>query len=348
MQLRLAERIIADGRPALIVAEIGVNHDGRLSRAMELVDAAAESGADAVKLQIFRAETLLHASGAFAGYQRRRCADATPADMLRRYELTPEHLHRIIYAIRARGLLPLATPFSPADVALIERLDLPAVKIASPDLVNLPLLGRAARTGLPLLLSTGAATMEEVAATYATLVGWGVAFALLHCVSSYPTPDEQANLAWIGELRRRFDVPIGYSDHTTHEAAGALAVAAGACIVEKHLTYDRNAAGPDHASSADPEQFARYVKAIRQAERLKGAGPKRVLDIERDVRLVGRQSLVTARALAAGEVIREEDLTVQRPGTGISAAALAQVVGRSAVRDLPARTLLQWEMLSRP
>ena len=346
-ELMISNRRVGSSRPTLVVAEIGVNHDGSMERALELVEHAARAGADAVKLQIFKAETLLHQSGAFASYQRQRTTESTPTDMLRRYELSPEHLHRIIYAIRSRNLLPLATPFSPADVALIEQLDLPAIKISSPDVVNLPLLQRGARTMRPLLLSTGAATMEEVAATYATLGGWGVPFAFLHCISSYPTPDESASLCWIRELIRHFDVPVGFSDHTTHELAGALAVAAGACIVEKHLTYDRNAAGPDHSSSADPEGFARYVKAIRQADALKGDPPKRVLDIEQDVRRVSRQSLVTTRALAAGETIREEDLIVQRPGTGIPAGAMAQVAGRTAARAVAAGTMLQWEMIER-
>jgi N-acetylneuraminate synthase/N,N'-diacetyllegionaminate synthase len=330
----------------LVIAEIGVNHDGSLSRALELVDHAAACGADAVKLQIFHARTLMHASAAFATYQKERCPDADPAAMLRRYELSADDIHRVVDSIRQHHLLPLATPFSLADVDAIDQLNLPAIKIASPDLVNLPLLKRAASGNKPLLVSTGAATLEEIATTVNWLRAWRTPLALLHCVSSYPTPAEQANLCWISELSRQFAVPVGFSDHTTVELAGALAVAAGATLVEKHLTYDRTAAGPDHAASADPRQFARYVSAIRLTEQLRGAAGKRVLPVEEDVRRVSRQSLVLVANVDAGRPLAETDLTTQRPGTGIPAAALAQVIGRCSRHSLPAGTMLQWDMLA--
>jgi sialic acid synthase SpsE len=168
----------------------------------------------------------------------------------------------------------------------------------------------------------------------------------LHCISSYPTPPEQANLCWIGELSRRFAVPVGYSDHTNHLMAGALAAASGASIIEKHLTYDRSAKGPDHAASCDPAQFAEYVKAIRLSETLRGTPGKRVLEIERDVRRVSRQSLVVNRDLQAGETLCDGDLTAQRPGTGISAADVTAAVGRRAARAIASGTLLQWDMFA--
>jgi N-acetylneuraminate synthase/N,N'-diacetyllegionaminate synthase len=344
--MQIDSRTIGTGQPTLVIAEIGVNHDGSLVRALELVRAAATAGADAVKLQVFRATQLMHGSSRFAEYQSQRVDDASPAEMLRRYELSMPDLATIVAAIRSAGLIPLATPFSPADVGVVESLDLPAVKIASPDLVNRPLLRRAIQTRRPILCSTGAATTAEIAATLAWASPLGASIALLHCVSSYPVGDGDAHLGWIGELSARFDVPVGYSDHTTDLLAGALAVAAGACVVEKHLTYDRAADGPDHSASADPEQFAQYVAQIRRAERLRGAPGKRVLECERDVRTVSRQSLVLRRSLEAGEAIRPDDLTVQRPGTGIPAAAEEQVVGRAVRSRQPAGTLLQWGMLA--
>jgi N-acetylneuraminate synthase/N,N'-diacetyllegionaminate synthase len=328
-----------------IIAEIGVNHDGVLARALELVNHAAAAGADAVKLQIFRAETLMHPSGALAGYQKDRVSEADPAAMLRRYELSRGDLRKVIDAIRSRGLMPLATPFSLGDVDAIAELDLPAVKIASPDLVNWPLLRRAAGLGRPLLISTGAATMEEVATTVQWLRAWKAEFSLLHCVSSYPTPPEEANLGWIGQLRQRFDAPVGFSDLTTDVLTGAMAVAAGAEIVEKHLTYDRTAPGPDHSASADPAQFTQYVRLIRLAEKLRGSGEKRVLPVEEDVRRVSRQSLVLIRDVEAGRPLTEADLTTQRPGTGIPAAAWPEVTGRRLRAAQGAGTMLQWDML---
>jgi sialic acid synthase SpsE len=165
--------------------------------------------------------------------------------MLRRYELAHNDVRRIVEAARQLNVIPLATPFSPADVEVIALLDLPAVKIASPDVVNRPLLRRAAQTGKPLIISTGAATMDEIGGTAHWLHNDRIPFALLHCVSSYPTPTDEANLCWIGELAASFGAPAGFSDHTTELMSGALSVAAGATIVEKHLTYDRAAQGPD-------------------------------------------------------------------------------------------------------
>jgi N-acetylneuraminate synthase/N,N'-diacetyllegionaminate synthase len=265
--------------------------------------------------------------------------------MLRQYELPPLEVARLAAIARERGLLPIATPFSSDDVEVTEQLDLPAIKIASPDLVNRPLLQRAARVGRPMLVSTGAATMDEVERCVAWLREWRASFALLHCVSAYPAPAEQANLSWIGELHDTFGVPVGFSDHTTERLSGALAVSAGACVLERHLTYDKRANGPDHAASSDPREFAEYVRLVRLAEQMRGTRGKRVLAIEHDVRSVSRQSLVLRRDVSAGETIARSDLTVQRPGTGISAADITRAIGRRANSTIRSGTLLQWDML---
>jgi N-acetylneuraminate synthase/N,N'-diacetyllegionaminate synthase len=344
--IQIDNRTIGPGNPTFVIAEIGVNHDGSLQRALELVSIAAASGADAIKLQVFRSHTLMHETSAFAGYQKERCVENDAREMLKRYELSHDDVRRIVEASRQLNLIPLATPFSPDDVGVIDALDLPAVKIASPDIVNRPLLRRASRKGKPLIISTGAATMDEIAGTVQWLGDSRVNFALLHCISSYPTPTHEANLCWIGEMAACLGVPVGFSDHTTEPIAGAMSVIAGACVVEKHLTYDRTAQGPDHAASADPQQFSRYVSMIRDAEKLRGKPGKRVLEIEQDVRTVSRQSLVLLRDLKAGEVLLESDLTVQRPGTGIPAARLETTIGRRVVRALKAGAMLQWDMLS--
>lgn len=345
-QLQIGNRGIGVSDEPLVIAEIGVNHDGSVMRALELVEVAAECGADAIKLQVFRAEKLMHASSVFATYQADRCAENSAIEMLKRYELSPADCERVVRAARERGLIPLATPFSPSDVDVIRSLDLPAVKIASPDLVNRPLLAKAAALGRPVIVSAGAANTEEITTFQQWMSEWNVEYALLHCVSSYPTPADEANLCWIGELAEQCGVPVGYSDHTQEVAAGALAVAAGAVIIEKHLTYDRGAQGPDHSASADPQQFAEYVRLIRLAKRLRGTSGKRVLAIEQDVRTVSRQSLVLCRDLRAGQVLREEHLTVQRPGTGIPAALIAQAIGKKVKRPLKAGAMLQWDVLA--
>lgn len=345
-EIQIDNRVLGTGRKTLVVAELGVNHDGNVQRALDLVVAAASCGADAVKLQVFRANTLMHASSSMAEYQKQRTKAENPIDMLRKYELTSAEIRRVVQRTRELNMIPLATPFSAQDLETVESMRLPAIKIASPDLVNRPLLEGAAALRLPLLVSAGAASRDEVASSVEWMREWRSSFALLHCVSAYPTPIEQANLCWIAELARDFDCPVGYSDHTTDVGSGALAVAAGACIVEKHLTYNRSAPGPDHAASADPQQFERYVKRIRETEVLVGAPGKRVLPIEEDVRKVSRQSLVVRRSLKPGETLRPEDLTFQRPGTGLPAAMIAQAVGRRASREITAGSLLQWDMLT--
>ena len=344
--IQIDSRVLGPGSPVMAIAELGVNHDGSVQRALDLVNIAAACGADAVKLQIFRANVLMHASSLFAEYQKQRTKVESPIDMLRRYELSSDDLRRIVQRIRELKMVALATPFSPSDVEVIEGLRLPAVKIASPDAVNRPLLERAVATRKPLLISVGGATMEELETTVGWLHKWGCEFALFHCISAYPAPADQANLCWIGELSAQFDVPIGYSDHTNSALSGALAAAAGACAVERHLTYDRSARGPDHAASSDAAQFERYVKLIREAQVLRGTPGKQVLPIEEEVRRVSRQSLVLKRNLQPGDVLKSEDLTVQRPGTGLPAAAITQAIGRRVLRPVQAGSLLQWDMLT--
>lgn len=339
-------RSIGPGHPTFIIAEIGVNHDGSVNKAMEMVKIAANCGANAVKLQIFRATALLHGTSPLADYQRDRTRETSPIDMLRKYEMPTDDLRRIVKTIRDSKLIPLATPFSPPDVEVCEMLRIPAIKIASPDIVNRVLLQRAATTGKALLLSTGAADITEIDAAVEWLSQWNVTFSLLHCISAYPTPAAQANLCWINELAERYHVPIGFSDHTTEIVSGALAVSAGAYIVERHLTYDRTAKGPDHGISSDPGQFERYVKMIRDAEAMRGTPGKHVLEIEQDVRNTSRQSLVVRRTLRPGEMLREEDLTVQRPGTGVSPARIGEVIRRQVIKPIPAGAILEWGMLS--
>ena len=338
---------IGEGCRAFVIAEIGVNHDGSAARAIELVRHAKRAGADAVKLQLFSASRLVHPSAAAASYQTNNCGATDQTSLLRKYELSPDDIERIVDATRVANLVPLATPFSVDDVALMERLRVPLVKIASPDLVNRPLLERAARMRVPMLISTGAAELEEIDLCVSWLRGWRVPFALLHCVSAYPTPIDDARLGWIDQLRRRYGVPIGYSDHTSELMSGALATAAGACVIEKHLTWNRFASGPDHAASADPHQLGTYVELTRLASRLRGdGGPRHVLGVEADVRRLSRQSLVTKRALVSGERISRDDLVAQRPGTGILAKELEAVAGRAARHDLPAGTILDWSMIA--
>ncbi|MCP3903454.1 MAG: N-acetylneuraminate synthase [Planctomycetes bacterium] len=331
--MKIGDRPIdLDHRP-YVVAEIGVNHDGSSKRAVELTDAAADAGADAIKVQLFEADRLLSSAARLAAYQERAGAK-DPGDLLRALELGVGELAGAVERAHERGLHAIVTVFSVELVAPAFRIPFDAGKTASTDIINRPLIEAMLDTGRPLLTSTGAATCEEVAAA----VEWmaGRPHLLLHCVSSYPTTDEDAALGGRIALERRFPEALGYSDHTTSTDTGALAVAGGACLLEKHLTWSREAAGPDHAASLEPDGMAEYVRLAHRAWRMRGPIVKSVSAPEREVRAVSRQSLTTTRALPRGHRIQRSDLTIKRPGTGLSPAVLERIAGRVLARQIEA------------
>lgn len=321
-----------------VVAEVGVNHDGEVSVARRLIDAACQAGADAVKFQYFRPDRLLSNQASLAGYQQGKAVG--PRELLAKLSLGLDELGGLVEYAHSAGLAAVVTPFSLEDPAELAGLGLDAIKTASPDAVNLPLLRACAGLGLPMLVSTGTCTMDELGPAAALLRGHDAGGALLHCVSSYPTPMDGAELAGIGAMADGLNLAIGYSDHTPGLETGALAVAAGAVVLEKHLTHDRSADGPDHAASLDPKCFAAYVANVRNAQLIMGLRAKRVTELERDVRAVSRQSVCATRDLSAGRVLKAEDLTVKRPGTGVPAAELEAVVGRRLSRAVKAGDLL--------
>ncbi|MEM6458976.1 MAG: N-acetylneuraminate synthase family protein [Planctomycetota bacterium] len=320
-------------RPAAVavIAEVGVNHDGDPRKAARLIHAAADAGADAVKFQLFRPDRLLSAEARLAAYQDGRAEDA--ATLLEHLTLTADELRGLRDTADAAGLAFLVTPFSPADVDDLAAVGVDAVKIASPDAVNPPLLDAAAALGRPVLVSTGTCDLDEL--DHAADVARATGGALLHCVSAYPTPEDDAALGGIAALRDRFPgVPVGYSDHTAALDTGALAVAAGACVLEKHLTHDRAAAGPDHAASVEPGGLAAYTAAARRAAAMLGPIVKACSDAERDVRGVSRQSVCLVANRPAGHRLTPHDLTVKRPGTGVPARQRDACVGRRLARDV--------------
>ncbi|MFO0837192.1 MAG: N-acetylneuraminate synthase family protein [Phycisphaerae bacterium] len=342
----IGERLVGDA-PAYIVAEIGVNHDGELRKALDLVDVAADAGADAVKLQIFDADDLVLPGARLAEYQRGGPDDGQHA-LLKRLQLSFHECEHIRARCESRGVECLATPFGPRDVERLIALRLRAAKIASTDLNNVPLLRRASQTGLPLIVSTGASMADEIAACVERFESWGARerLILLHCVSAYPTPVESANLRAIGALADRFGVPCGFSDHTTSVQTGAWAVAAGASLLEKHLTLDRRANGPDHAMSLEPSEFAAYVREARAAEAALGDGELGFQAIEADVRAAARKSVVSAQPIPRGVAIRPEMLSIKRPAGGVSPDQLDAVVGRKLRIDIGRDTPITWDMLA--
>jgi len=329
------------GPAVMVIAEIGVNHDGQTATAIELTQAAAKAGADAIKLQCFKPSRLLSNQAMLASYQQGQATDA--ATLLEGLALSLDDMARVRDEAHKHGLAFIVTPFSLEDLADLEALGVDMVKIASPDAVNTPLLGAASSLGKPMLVSTGTCELDELDAAAGVVSTTGGA--LLQCVSSYPTPLEQASLGGIAALATHFDLPVGYSDHTPSLDTGGWAVAAGACVIEKHLTHDRGAPGPDHAASLEPSQLAEYITHLRHAQSALGPITKHRQPIEQDVAAVSRQSVCAARDLPSGHTLTHGDLTVRRPGTGIPAREMEQIPGCVLSKPLSAGDLLTRDAL---
>jgi N-acetylneuraminate synthase/N,N'-diacetyllegionaminate synthase len=323
------------GDHVLVIAEIGVNHDGDPGLAHRLIDEAADAGADAVKFQTFDPAALAAAGAPTAAYQRASGAAADQRAMLARLALPVEAWPGLRDHAADRGVVFLSSPFDDASADLLAHLDVPAFKVASGELTNLPFLERLAAVGRPLLVSTGMADMIEVAAALDAIRAAGdPPVALFHCVSSYPADPADANLRAMATLRAAFGVPTGWSDHTPGIDMPIAAVALGAELLEKHVTLDRGRSGPDHAASLDPAQFRAMVAAVRATELARGDGQKRPVAAEREIAAVARRSLHWRRSLAAGATVAAGDLVALRPGTGLAPGLRAQLAGRRTARDV--------------
>lgn len=340
-------RKIGLGQPCFIIAEAGVNHNGDLTLAKRLIDAAVEAKADAVKFQTFKAERLASATAPKAAYQLRTTDHGeSQLEMLRRLELSEAaHRHLMAYC-QTRGILFLSAPFEEGSADLLERLGVPAFKIPSGELTNLPLLAHVARKGKPMIVSTGMATLEEVEAAVQRIRSSGnPPLILLHCVSDYPANPAEANLRAMRTMAEAFNVPVGYSDHTPGLDVALAAVALGACVIEKHFTLDSTLPGPDHRASLEPKELAVLVRGIRLVEAALGDGRKIPARSETATAAVARKSVVAARTIPRGTRLTEACLCLKRPGTGLPPSALPSVLGRTATREIPAETVLTWDMV---
>jgi len=330
-----------------VIAEAGVNHDGDLEKAIRLVDIAAGAGADAVKFQTFSAERLVAASAPKAEYQKRGTSPAeSQLAMLQRLELAPGAHHTLRAHAEARGIEFMSTPFDERCADFLLELGVKRFKVSSGDLTNLPFIRHLATTGLPVILSTGMATLGEVERAIDAFHGaGGDGLSILHCTSNYPAAPQDVNLRAMQTLARAFGLPTGYSDHSLGIEIPIAAVALGARIIEKHFTIDTSAPGPDHAASLTPGQLADMVRGIRIVERALGDGIKRPRATEREVAAVARKSIFADTAIPAGTRILRSHLTMRRPGTGLGAELLELVVGRLAARDIGAGEMVGLEHL---
>jgi N,N'-diacetyllegionaminate synthase len=334
--MEIAGRQLGSGRPALVVAEIGNNHDGSIRQAERLIEAAAEAGADAVKFQTHIADAEMLPSTPTPPH-----FDEPRYEFTKRMELSLEDHVRLKMLAEKCGLVFFSSPFSVEAVELLEQVGVPAYKIASGEVTNPPLVEAVAATGRPVLLSTGMSGLDDVDRVTSMLREAGSPFCVMQCTSTYPCPPDQVNLRAMVAMGERLDCLYGLSDHTPGVWTSVAAVALGAVAVEKHFTLSKRLYGPDHHASLVPEELARLVEGVREIEAALGSGLK-----ERDpaldpVRATFEKSVVTRTAVPAGAVIQLEMLTTKRPGIGIPATLLETVVGRRTVRPLDPDHLLE-------
>jgi len=334
--------LIGEGCPVFVIAELGYNFNS-LDEALRSVDAAAETGVDAIKIQTFRAETITTRTGDFPP----EAGGVNQYEEFKRYEIS-EEVHRLVFArARERGLIPFSSPSHFDDVDLLERVGVDLYKIGSDDLTNLPFLRYVAARKKPVIFSSGMATLSEVDEAIRTMQEGGNGdLVLLHCVSNYPIKDLRAvNLRVIESYRKAFGIPVGLSDHTTTLSAAVAAVALGACVIERHFALSKDLPVPDAFFSADPPEMRALVQAIRETEQMLGDGVKMPSASEHQMRQDTRKSIVARMLIPAGHSIGPEHLIIKRPGWGVSPRDWDLVIGRRPVRTIQADEVITWDLL---
>lgn len=330
----------------IIIAEAGVNHNGSIELAKQLVDKAVEAGVDYIKFQTFKAANLVTKSAQQADYQMRNVGggDSSQYQMLKRLELSrEEHLELIGYC-QQRGIHFFSTAFDFDSIEFLDSLHLNLWKIPSGEITNYPYIKQIAQKQGDVILSTGMSTAEDIQNAVDVLLRWGKTkdqITILHCNTEYPTPFEDVNLLAMQSIAKQFGTKVGYSDHTRGIEVPIAAVALGATVIEKHFTLDRNMPGPDHKASLEPDELKAMVSAIRNIEKALGSSEKKVTDSERKNIAIARRSIVAAKDIHKGEILTEENLTVKRPGTGISPMRWEEVLGTKAVRDFMEDELIE-------
>lgn len=322
----------------LIIAEAGVNHNGSLDIAKQLIDKAVEAGVDIIKFQTFKSEKLVSKAAKQAEYQQRNIGkkDESQLAMLKKLELSPSAHKELMDYCREKGIRFFSTAFDMDSIEYLHSLNLGLWKIPSGEITNYPYLRKIAQYHEPIILSTGMCELSDIEATLKVLVGFGVKkeqITILHCNTEYPTPYSDVNLRAMLEIRDRFGVQVGYSDHTQGIEVPIAAVALGASVIEKHFTLDKNMEGPDHKASLEPDELRAMVCAIRNVEQTLGSGHKTISESERKNIEIARKSIVAACPIKKGELFTEENLTVKRPGNGISPMRWSEVIGKTAAKD---------------
>jgi len=344
MKIKIDDRWIGEGHPCFVIAEAGINHNGKLEIAKKLIDAAKEVGADAVKFQTYKSENVTSRYVEMADYQKKNIGkEESQLEMIKKFELPYENFIELKEYCDKKQIMFLSTPHSYDAADFLEDL-VPAYKIGSGDLTNLPFLEKIAEKKKPILLSTGMANLDEIKEAVDTIQERGCNnIILLHCITSYPTRVEDVNLKAIKTLEEVFNLPVGYSDHTLSITVPIAAVAMGACVIEKHFTLDRDMPGPDHKASLEPHELKKMIKEIREIEKALGDGVKKPTQDEEKIKKIVRKSIVAKVDIPKDSIITREMLEIKRPATGIPPKYLSQVVGARAKTNICKDEALQWE-----
>lgn len=327
-----------------IIAEIGVNHNGDIDLAKKMIKSASECGVDAVKFQTFVSEDLVTEDARKAEYQNENTSEKTQLEMLKKLELTFDDFKELKDYALDNNVMFLSSPFDKKSVDLLESLDVPAYKLGSGELNNFELIDYVQKTGKPIIISTGMASLDEIKET-CDFIENKDNLIILHCITGYPTSFEEANLNFIKTLQSQFDVPIGFSDHSPGIELPIAAVALGACVVEKHFTIDKTLEGPDHKASLNPDEFKAMVDAIRNVEVAMGDGVRKFSENELEIKKIARKSIIIDKDISKDTIIEREMLNIKRPGTGIAPKEINNVIGKKINRDLTSGTVLKWDYL---
>ena len=326
-----------------IIAEAGVNHNGDMKIAKQLIDVAAESKADAVKFQTFIGEKFISAGADKANYQKHTVGEAgSQLEMIKKLELSFDDFCELKAYCEKRNIIFLSTAFDTDSAKFLYDIGLETFKIPSGEITNFPLLRTIGQFRKKIIMSTGMSELHEIERAIAVLQEYGTKdISLLHCNTQYPTPMEDVNLKAMLKIKEEFQLPVGYSDHTLGSEVPVAAVALGASIIEKHFTLDKNMEGPDHRASLEPDELNRMVEAIRNTEKALGDGEKKVSASERENIHVARKSIVASTHIKQGDIYTEENIAVKRPGTGISPMRWNEIIGQKAVRDFEIDELIE-------
>jgi len=348
-KIKIGNKYVGENEPVFIVAEAGVNHNGNVELAKRLIDVARDAGADAVKFQTFKAENVVTRNAPKAEYQVKNTkSNDSQYDMIKKLELSEDEFKEIYKYARKKEITFLSTPFDFESVDFLDELGIPAFKVSSTDLTNLPLLEYIAEKRRPIILSTGMGTLGEIEEAINTIKNAGNEdIILLHCITSYPAKFESLNLRAIQTLREAFKLPVGFSDHSLGIYAPVAAVALGAVVIEKHFTLDRNLPGPDHKASLEPHELREMVRAIRLIEKALGDGVKKPTLEEEEIKKLVRRSLVAKINIPKGTVITKDMIAIKRPATGIEPKYFYKVTGMKAKKDIKKDEVLTWDSLAK-